>query len=104
MSNIFQHKQILFSEFASGKRTRGEPHHGFSGVLAVRGLPLDFPFHGDPLAMKFVRHNKIAFRVGTESCLSSLECSFCCNYRFIVLDKRFHNESAILAHPFHVDN
>ena len=32
------------------------------------------------------------------------ERSLCCSYRFVVLDKRFHNESAMLACPIHMDN
>ena len=34
----------------------------FSGVLAVRGRPVDFHFNADPVILKLVTHNKIVFR------------------------------------------
>ena len=47
----------------------------FSGVLAVRGLPVDFRFNADPVALKLLTHTKIVFRDGTGSCLPSLKCT-----------------------------
>ena len=34
----------------------------FSGVLVLRGRPVDFCFNADPGALNFVTHNKIVFR------------------------------------------
>ena len=47
----------------------------FSRVLAVRGWPVDFCFHADPLALKLATLNKIVFRAGTGLCLPSLKCT-----------------------------
>ena len=47
----------------------------FSGVLAVRGLPVDFRFNAYPVSLKFLTHTKIVFRAGTGSCLPSLKCT-----------------------------
>ena len=41
----------------------------FCAALAARGQPVDFCFNADSVALKFVTHNKIMFRTGTESCL-----------------------------------
>ena len=45
----------------------------FSGVLAVRGRPVDFCFNADPVPLKLVTHHKIVFRAGTGLCLSKLK-------------------------------
>ena len=76
-----------------------------SGVLALRGRPVDFSFNADPVAPKLVTHNKIVFRAATGSRLLRLKCirsgrcvevtdSFC-------FDKRLHNESATLTSLIH---
>ena len=46
----------------------------FSGVLALRGRPVDFRFNADPVALKLVTHNKIVFRADAGLCLSKLKC------------------------------
>ena len=40
----------------------------------MQGLPIDFRFNADPLALKLVTHKKIVFRAGTGSCLPRLKC------------------------------
>ena len=45
----------------------------FSGILDVRGRPVDFRFHADPVALKLVTYNKIVFQTGTGLCLSKLK-------------------------------
>ena len=34
----------------------------FSGVLVLRGRPVDFHFNADPVALELVTHNEIVFR------------------------------------------
>ena len=71
----------------------------------MRGLPVDFRFNIDPVALKLLTHTKIVFRAGTGSCLPSLKCTrnaLCVVVTdSFVFDKCFHSESAVLTSPIH---
>ena len=41
----------------------------------MRGLPVDFRFNADLVALKLLTYTKIVFRAGTGSCLPSLKCT-----------------------------
>ena len=67
----------------------------FSGVLAVRGRPVDFRFNADPVPLKLVTQNKIVFRVGMGLCVSKLNCKR--NARCVAVTDSF--QPADLASP-----
>jgi len=70
----------------------------------LRGRPGGFRFNVDPVARMFETHSRIVFRSGMGACRPSLKClrnALCVMITFIVLEKRFDNETTVLARPTH---
>ena len=63
---------IIFFDTRLGDRsTASLTAATFSGVRTLLGLPVDFLFKAEPVALKFETHNSIVLRSGTGACLPS---------------------------------
>ena len=79
----------------------------FSGVLAVCARSVDFRFNADLEALKQLTNNKILLWAGTGVMSTNPKMHTECNLRcidWLVLDKRFPNESVMMACPIHTGN